>query len=157
MPRYRTAVDGADPVRRWYAACSPLDMNSKPPARQVLTMVALTCAYSPPDLATDKPLHGRMDQYGRTLNALELYRALAAQDDGSILPEIEKPIEAGDHYDGLPRLIRLLRLLGDLPSDADCAESDLYQGVLVTAVQRFQARHGLEHRTAESTKRRWRN
>jgi murein L,D-transpeptidase YcbB/YkuD len=78
------------------------------------------------------------------LNALEQYRVLAAEDDGAILPETEKPVEPGEHYEGIPRLIRLLLRLGDLPADADLTDLDLYQGALVTAVQRFQSRHGLD-------------
>jgi murein L,D-transpeptidase YcbB/YkuD len=85
-----------------------------------------------------------MDEFGRMLNALEQYRVLAAEDDGTILPETEEPVEPGEHYDGVPRLIRLLRRVGDLPTDGDSTDSDLYEGALVTAVQRFQGRHGLE-------------
>ena len=41
------------------------------------------------------------------------------------------------------RLTQLLRQLGDLPADATVPAGDLYQEPLVTAVQRFQERHGL--------------
>jgi murein L,D-transpeptidase YcbB/YkuD len=34
--------------------------------------------------------------------------------------------------------------IGDLPTDTSATASDLYQGALVTAVKRFQTRHGLE-------------
>jgi len=90
-----------------------------------------------------------MDEYGRTLNALERYRVLAAEDDGEILPDTEKPVQPDEHYDGVPRLIRLLRQLGDLPADAvpgdsDGNNADVYEGDLVTAVERFQSRHGLK-------------
>jgi murein L,D-transpeptidase YcbB/YkuD len=78
------------------------------------------------------------------LNALEQYRILVAEDDGAIPPETETPVEPGDRYAGVPRLIRLLTLLGDLPSDAVLAGPDSYEGALVTALQRFQSRHGLE-------------
>jgi murein L,D-transpeptidase YcbB/YkuD len=90
-----------------------------------------------------------MDEYARTRNALEQYRALAAEDDGALLPENEKTVEPGDHYEGVPRLIRLLMRIGDLSldaisSDTISSDADLYEGALVTAVKRFQARHGLE-------------
>lgn len=49
-----------------------------------------------------------MDEYELTLTALKQYRVLAAEDDGAILPDTEKPVEAGDHYAGVPRLSRLL-------------------------------------------------
>jgi L,D-transpeptidase YcbB len=84
------------------------------------------------------------DEYRRTASALERYQVLAAEDDGAILPSPEKPINPGEHYAGVPRLIRLLRLVGDLPAGTGTADSDLYNGALVTAVKRFQTRHGLE-------------
>jgi murein L,D-transpeptidase YcbB/YkuD len=90
-----------------------------------------------------------MNEYGRTLNALERYRALAMQDDGEMLPAPATSVEPGEQYEGVPRLIRLLRLLGDLPADAVLSDSDgnnadVYEGDLVTAVERFQSRHGLK-------------
>jgi L,D-transpeptidase YcbB len=84
------------------------------------------------------------DEFQRTLKALERYRVLAAQDDGAVLPPTKKPVEPGGHYSGVPRLTRLLQLVGDLPAETRPADSDLYTGALVTAVKRFQARHGLE-------------
>jgi murein L,D-transpeptidase YcbB/YkuD len=85
------------------------------------------------------------DEYERTSRALEQYRLLAAQDDGGLLPGNDVPVEPGESYAGTPRLIELLTLLGDLPADRVPAEdSGVYQGELVTAVKRFQVRHGLE-------------
>ena len=84
------------------------------------------------------------DEYRRTLTALEEYRVLAAGDDAAVLPATAKPVEPGQHYAGVPRLIRLLRTLGDLPAASGPADSDLYAGAVVTAVKRFQTRHGLE-------------
>src|SRR5271154_346313 len=52
--------------------------------------------------------------YNRTLEALQRYLQLAPQDDGEKLPASKKPIAPGSNYDGIPRLTRLLRLLGDL-------------------------------------------
>jgi murein L,D-transpeptidase YcbB/YkuD len=83
-----------------------------------------------------------MEEYKRTLSALQRYRLLADEDDGAALPETEIAVEPGDHYDGVPRLIRLLKLIGDLPDDV-VEDTDLYEGALVAAVQRFQRRHGL--------------
>jgi murein L,D-transpeptidase YcbB/YkuD len=82
-----------------------------------------------------------MDEYQRTQQALEQYRTLAAEDDGAFLPETGIPVAPGDSYEGIPRLIRLLRRLGDLPADA--VRSNVYRGQLVTAVKHFQRRHGL--------------
>jgi murein L,D-transpeptidase YcbB/YkuD len=83
--------------------------------------------------------------YKRTLVALQQYLQLAREDDGGKLPVSSKPIAPGSPYDGVPRLTRLLRLLGDLPADtAVPGDANLYQGALVDAVKRFQSRHGLK-------------
>ena len=82
--------------------------------------------------------------YKRTQQALENYVALARQDDGEQLPVPPKPLEPGASYAGVPRLTRLLRLVGDLPADASVPDgSNVYAAPLVTAVERFQKRHGL--------------
>jgi L,D-transpeptidase YcbB len=60
--------------------------------------------------------------YRNTVAALQTYMKLAAQDDGEQLPAPAPPKKAiapGDAYPGVPRLIRLLRLVGDLPVDAN--------------------------------------
>lgn len=80
----------------------------------------------------------------RTRTALEQYRILAAQDDGAPLPAAENIIEPGSRYEGVPRLERLLRLLGDLFSPADVVDPEGYDGEIIAAVKRFQRRHGLE-------------
>ena len=109
-----------------------------------LVAVALACAL--PQRAQRKFALVPMDEYERTFQALVRYRALAAEDDGAGLPAIEAPVLPGGHYDGVPRLIRLLRLLGDLSADTilDDPDSTLYSPPVVFAVQRFQNRHGLE-------------
>ena len=63
--------------------------------------------------------------------------------NGMLLSPIEKVLEPGDYYDDLPRLVRLLSLLGDLPDEAIPVESEFYEGAVVSAVKRFQSRHGL--------------
>ena len=83
--------------------------------------------------------------YNRTLQALQRYLQIASQDDGEKLPDSKKPIAPGSPYDGIPRLTRLLRLLGDLPANtAIPQDSNLYQGALVDGVKSFQSRHGLK-------------
>ena len=84
------------------------------------------------------------DEYRWTMRALEQYRSLAANDETSILPSHKKPLEPGEHYAGIPRLTRLLSRVGDLPVGAFPTNSDLYEGEIVSAVRRFQSRHGLE-------------
>jgi L,D-transpeptidase YcbB len=83
--------------------------------------------------------------YHRTLNALRTYLELARRDDGELLPVPRKAIRPGDSYAGLPRLTRLLVLLGDLPeTEKEVEPHAMYEGGLVAAVKRFQQRHGLE-------------
>ncbi len=81
--------------------------------------------------------------YQRTIQALQTYIELAKKDDGAQLPAVKKTIAPGDSYPGLPRLIRLLALLGDLPARANVPpDATIYQGPLVDAVKSFQARYG---------------
>jgi murein L,D-transpeptidase YcbB/YkuD len=81
--------------------------------------------------------------YKRTQRALQQYMELSRHDDGEQLPVPAKPVDPGGTYDGVPRLTRLLRLLGDLPDGAASESSNVYAGPLVDAVKHFQARHGL--------------
>src|SRR6202021_3004930 len=60
--------------------------------------------------------------YRRTLQAFRNYVELAKKDDGEQLPQPKPPKKAiapGDAWPGVPRLTRLLRLVGDLPADAN--------------------------------------
>jgi L,D-transpeptidase YcbB len=83
--------------------------------------------------------------YYRLLRAMQKYEELAAQDGGAALPDPKKTIAPGDTYAGVAQLARRLRLVGDLPADATVpADSTTYQGALVDAVKKFQARHGLD-------------
>lgn len=121
----------------WYAPCSSKIVVLKNLAAIVLGLLCSQNVFAISDFK-DVP------QYQRTVKALEHYRQLAAQDDGAILPSTKKPVDPGDHYSGVQRLVRLLRLVGDLPIGASADDSDNYAGDLVAAVKRFQARHGLE-------------
>jgi murein L,D-transpeptidase YcbB/YkuD len=81
--------------------------------------------------------------YRRTIKALQTYMELAKKDDGEELPAVKKTIVPGDAYPGVPRLTRLLRLVGDLPAEANVSvDPRIYQGSLVDAVKSFQRRHG---------------
>src|SRR5690348_18323896 len=86
--------------------------------------------------ARDRSLTVPVYEYERTLRALNQYRVLAAKDDGALLQATEEPVEPGDHYADTPRLIRLLSLIGDLPAGGVPNDSELYDGELVTAVER---------------------
>jgi len=84
--------------------------------------------------------------YRRTVQALSTYQELAKIDNGEQLPPPavpKKAITCGEAWPGVPRLARLLRLVGDLPPDANVpAGRAIYDGVLVDAVKHFQLRHG---------------
>ena len=93
------------------------------------------------ELATIEP---PIASYREMKKALLTYLRLAKEDDGEKLPDPHGIVFSGTLYDGVPRLARLLRLLGDLPESAVVPEdSRLYAGALVEAVKRFQERHGL--------------
>jgi L,D-transpeptidase YcbB len=82
--------------------------------------------------------------YQRTQDALKRYIDFARRDDGEQLPATTRPVKPGDAYAGVPRLTRLLALLGDLPAGQTGANAEgNYQGALVEAVKHFQRRHGL--------------
>jgi murein L,D-transpeptidase YcbB/YkuD len=111
--------------------------------------------YDLPAFLRDKLIHeadvrAELDQveppfagYKRTQRALQQYMELSRLDDGEQLPVPAKPVDPGGTYDGVPRLMRLLRLLGDLTDSAAPENSNVYTGPLVDAVKHFQARHGL--------------
>jgi len=81
--------------------------------------------------------------YRRTIQALHTYLELQKQYDAKPLPPIQKAIAPGNSYEGVPQLIRLLQLVGDLPADANLpADATAYQGPLVDAVKNFQRRLG---------------
>ena len=81
--------------------------------------------------------------YRRTIQALQTYLDLEKEDDGEQLPRIKKAILPGDVYCGVPRIVRLLRLTGDLPRGVNVSvDPPVYQGALVDAMKIFQRRHG---------------
>jgi L,D-transpeptidase YcbB len=81
--------------------------------------------------------------YQRTIQTLHTYLQIAKESDDKPLPAIQKTITPGDSYAGVPQLIRLLRLVGDLPAAANVqADGTVYQDPLVDAVKHFQQRHG---------------
>jgi murein L,D-transpeptidase YcbB/YkuD len=85
--------------------------------------------------------------YLRTIQGLHSYLEFAKEYGGNQLPAVQKTIAPGDSYSGVPQLVKLLRVVGDLPVDASVpADGTVYQGPLVDAVKSFQSRHG---RTAD--------
>jgi murein L,D-transpeptidase YcbB/YkuD len=82
--------------------------------------------------------------YRELQEALVKYMLFAKEDDGERLPTPHALVLFGTQYEGVPRLARLLRLVGDLPESAEVAkDSRIYEGPLVDAVKRFQKRHGI--------------
>jgi len=108
-----------------------------------LILLTLACTGFRLGQAREQSLTVPVDEYERTLRALRQYRVLASEDDGAPLQATEEPVEPGDHYADTPRLIRLLSRIGDLSSGSVPDDSEMYEGELVTAVKRFQSRHGL--------------
>jgi murein L,D-transpeptidase YcbB/YkuD len=93
------------------------------------------------ELATIEP---PIASYREMKKALLTYLRLEKEDDGEKLPLPYGVLLPGMLYHGIPRLARLLRLLGDLPESAVLPDNPrLYAGALVEAVERFQERHGL--------------
>ncbi|MGH9319011.1 MAG: L,D-transpeptidase family protein [Vicinamibacteria bacterium] len=84
--------------------------------------------------------------YRRNRKELARYRRLALAGEPEAVPSLPKErrkIEPGDSWDGVPQLDTRLRLFGDLSANTPAA-SPLYDGALVDAVKRFQARHILD-------------
>ena len=83
--------------------------------------------------------------YRHTRAALARYVEMAAKDDGEQLVIPLKPVDPGQAYASIPRLTRLLMLLGDLSREAaPIGDGQLYDSALAGAVMRFQKRHGLK-------------
>jgi murein L,D-transpeptidase YcbB/YkuD len=90
------------------------------------------------------PVEPPFPAYRRLVKAVRMYQELARQDDGELLPPAARGVvKPGNRYSGVPRLTRLLRLLGDLPP-GESPDPAIYAGALVVAVKSFQRRHGLE-------------
>lgn len=82
--------------------------------------------------------------YQRLIATLKQYRAMDDDAEGIVVSEM-KVVEPGSEYFDVPKLVLLLRELGDLPpGDAPDESSTLYAGGVVEAVKRFQARHGID-------------
>lgn len=90
--------------------------------------------------ATEPPFSG----YWRMLAALERLEGVEAEAKFKALPIPKQSVHPGEKYSGVPELVGLLRRIGDLPRNATLPADEMeYQGAIVEAVKRFQARHGL--------------
>jgi murein L,D-transpeptidase YcbB/YkuD len=87
----------------------------------------------------------RLLQYDALRAALARYRTLAATASLAAPPPTTSPVRPGDAYAHLERLRAWLAALGDIDADtATSTNQEVYDEPIVAAVQRFQARHGLE-------------
>lgn len=87
----------------------------------------------------------RLLQYDALRAALARYRSLAADPAATEPPVATPTVRPGEHYADVERLRARLVALGDIDADSALTpEQGVYQEPLVGAVQRFQARHGLE-------------
>jgi murein L,D-transpeptidase YcbB/YkuD len=83
--------------------------------------------------------------YDRLRDALQQYRALPPDRPNDQVPPVTRSIHPGDDYPALDLLRRRLLKLGDLADSLGTSPHPTrYEGGLVTAVRRFQTRHGLE-------------
>ena len=83
--------------------------------------------------------------YKRTLDALQSYQALVAQDHSSAIPDVARSVKIGDAYTATEQLSQKLVLLGDLQASVNPAmPSKVYEGALADAVKRFQGRNGIK-------------
>jgi len=99
-------------------------------------------------LASLEPVH---PHYARNRRTLARYRELARSGEPEPVPPLpkgRKKIEPDQPWAGVLALRARLRVLGDLASDMPGAAAPdgtpLYEGALVDAVKRFQARHVLD-------------
>ena len=86
----------------------------------------------------------QLGQYRKLQRMLERYRRLAA--DSTLGPiRFGATVRPGHPFAGIAALAHRLAAVGDLTPEAAPAEADsVYEGLLVTAVRRFQQRHGLD-------------
>jgi murein L,D-transpeptidase YcbB/YkuD len=84
----------------------------------------------------------RTAQYRNLRVELARYRALAADSSIPLVPVVER-LNPDDQYEGATALARRLAALGDLATTTSPTQESRYAGDLVTAVRRFQRRHGL--------------
>lgn len=83
--------------------------------------------------------------YRRAEAALAAYLKLASEGDGPPLPLPGRAVRPGDSYPAMSQLIHRLQQIGDLaPGAEEGANTAVYQGATVDAVEHFQRRHGLE-------------
>ncbi len=88
---------------------------------------------------TEPPFLG----YRKLLALLPVYEEMAKKDDGGTLQTVTKTVRPGQPYPDLPRLGRLLQIIGDIPSGVQLdPNATIYAGAFVDGVKHYQDRHG---------------
>jgi L,D-transpeptidase YcbB len=91
------------------------------------------------------PIESSYPRYQRTLVALQKYMQMEKEEVPDPLPQVNKPIAAGQQYEAAAKLVRRLQFLGDLPPSVSVPENSLdYSAAVTEGVKRFQLRHGLD-------------
>lgn len=116
-----------------------LDIESK--KYYLPTLLAQAAAGNPAAvLANIEPPY---DAYRRLQTALADYRKWAVETANDKPLPVVKVLKSGQPYAALPQLAAMLRRVGDLPANAKTNDA-VYEEPLVSAVKRFQSRHGLD-------------
>lgn len=91
------------------------------------------------------PIESSYPRYQRTLPVLQKYMQMEKEEVADPLPQVKKPVAAGQQYEASGKLVRRLQFLGDLPPSVSVPENSLdYSGTVAEGVKHFQLRHGLE-------------
>jgi murein L,D-transpeptidase YcbB/YkuD len=119
------------------------DLPAKP--KLDVAVVVGRLATSPDLPATVLDYEPSMPMYRRLKDALVSYRTLANEANLTELPPLPKvKLEIGDRYEGVERLLRLLRALGDEPQSSISNSTDVYDAQIANAIANFQRRHGFQ-------------
>jgi murein L,D-transpeptidase YcbB/YkuD len=91
------------------------------------------------------PVEPSYPRYQRTLLVLQKYMQMEKEEVVDPLPQVKKPIAAGQQYEATGKLVRRLQFLGDLPPSVSVPEnSPDYSVAVAEGVKHFQLRHGLD-------------
>jgi L,D-transpeptidase YcbB len=96
--------------------------------------------------ATLDAISPAVHHYARARRTLAMYKARARAGEPDVVPEPPKAskVEAGQTWSGIAQVAARLRVFGDLPADP-AVDGLTYTSSIVTAVKRFQERHGLQN------------
>src|SRR5208337_4295452 len=91
------------------------------------------------------PIEPTYPRYQRTLVVLQKYMQMQKEEVPDLLPQVKKPVAAGQQYEATGKLVRRLQFLDDLPPSVSVPQNSLdYSGAVAEGVKHFQLRHGLD-------------